>query len=210
MSFDRIYDAVVSRLLREAAENRELAAYVSASDEEKRHAVVYDPFTFARELAADASEERVFNAAWEAVRGYIMITKPDEPCGGAWQVSEVWGPGYGSEVYGLGYVMSPSGILMPDRFAVSKRAAGAWERASQFLTRIPLDDCYKHNIPSRPWLDFAYSAGPRASRYESAYAEMTRRHEATMKTTNHLAEMSIEDVEEDLRSAGRMSFGQNR
>lgn len=80
-----------------------------------------------------------------AVRGIIQIKEPSNPCWGAWEVIASAGPGgadIARTVYGLGYALSPSGVIMPDRASVSGAAKAAWARVADKGGRkvLPLDD----------------------------------------------------------------------
>ena len=80
-----------------------------------------------------------------AIRGLIQIREPNNPCWGAWEVIASAGPGgadISRTIYGLGYALSPSGIIMPDRKSVSAPAKSAWERVAAKGGRkvLPLDD----------------------------------------------------------------------
>lgn len=72
--------------------------------------------------------------------GHITIKKPEEPCAGAWEVILAAGEDYGKILYGLGYAISPSGILMSDRSTVSQKAYGGWKKQSGKRNAIELDD----------------------------------------------------------------------
>ena len=134
-----------------ASRSEDLAAYViDESSFDKKTAVIYSPndlkeflesmavVTDKRELADEAVDKNI-------VRGYIVIAKPASkrtPCNGAWEVKFSVGPG--AIVYGVGYALSPSGILMPDRRSVSDRAKGGWLKQSG-RTNKTLDDIDAHD-----------------------------------------------------------------
>jgi hypothetical protein len=86
------------------------------------------------------------------VKGFIEVGPPRGmghrsagPCNGAWMVYRSAGPGYGKIVYGVGFALSPSGRLIPDRLDVSDSAKAGWDK--QFTGgrgRLPLDDIDAH------------------------------------------------------------------
>lgn len=93
--------------------------------------------------------------------GFIRIIESKEPCYGAWEVTRSAGPGYGKLVYAMGYHMSPTGKLMPDRTSVSDSAREAWRKANKKSkglkfddvnnpkTSDPSDDCVIHYPPNK-------------------------------------------------------------
>jgi len=76
----------------------------------------------------------------DAIVGHITVKKPTEPCAGAWEVILSAGEDYGKILYGLGYAMSPKGILMSDRSTVSQKAYGGWMKQKGKRNAIELDD----------------------------------------------------------------------
>lgn len=50
------------------------------------------------------------------------------PCLGSWQVSRVAGPRYAELLYGLGFALSPKGLLTSDRNEVALGAEKVWAR----------------------------------------------------------------------------------
>lgn len=114
----------------------------------------------------------------KAIKGYALFKKPSAPCNGAWEVSEIVGPGIGGIVYGLGYALVPGGRLMPDRGYTSPKAQKAWRGASESgklsglafddvdhpQTNPKSDDCYVRKSALAggpdPLLDVAYEGPP--------------------------------------------------
>lgn len=138
-----------------ASRSRDLAAYViDESSFDKKTAVIYYPdrlkeFLENRAVVADKRglADEVVNE--DIVRGYIVIAKPASkrtPCNGAWEVKFSVGPG--AIVYGVGYALSPSGILMPDRRSVSRRAVDGWLKQSGRANKT-LDDVDAHDGSKR-------------------------------------------------------------
>lgn len=152
-------------------------------------------------------------------RGYIRITRPDKPCNGAWEVTSAWGPGIGKTIYGLGFALSPTGILMPDRLGVLPPAVGGWKKQSnrnmkaldshkhppkgtdpfhdEHHTEDPSDDC-RMNKDGIDFLNYSYEAqGWEAGVLDS----MVTRHEETMTGVS-----SPEDVEDALFDSAHRKF----
>lgn len=126
-----------------------------------------------RELASRLSSRQVTKDT--ILKGFIEIKKPDDrdtgECYGAAIVSLAAGPGYGKEIYGIGYALSPNGLLAPDRSMVSQEATTAWKSvANKGRKRQPFDDwklkntpptnddCKLHSDPEKEHLNYAYEA----------------------------------------------------
>lgn len=92
-------------------------------------------------------------------RGYIRITRPDKPCNGAWEVTSAWGPGIGKTVYGLGFALSPTGLLMPDRLGVLPPAVAGWKKQSG-RTMMALDNHKHPPAGTDPFHDAHHTADP--------------------------------------------------
>lgn len=105
-----------------------------------------------------------------SVVGYGIFGPPDKGSAyGAWEVTHAAAPGLGKILYGIGYALSPSGLLMPDRHTVSPDAAQAWKKASKDRkslkldalppnnkTATPNDDAELHSEPGKEHLDYVY------------------------------------------------------
>ena len=88
---------------------------------------------------------------YDVVRGFIHMGSPrgGGACDGAWVVFRSAGPGYGKAVYSVGYALSPSGRLMPDRRGVTDRAYRAWASAwdkGEYKKRPMDDDQHVHAL----------------------------------------------------------------
>ena len=111
-------------------------------------------------------------AAEKSVVGYISLGPPIHGnAWGAWEVTRSAGPGYGKILYSIGYALSPSGLLMPDRVSVSPSARAAWKKASKKYDSLELDalppenktdtkedDAELHDEEDNEYLDRAYIA----------------------------------------------------
>lgn len=107
-----------------------------------------------------------FEAALVGVIEVEEIAEEDGPCRGAWQVKRVAGPRYAEVLYGIGFGLSPTGLLAPDRNTVSKKAGRVWERQMAMGRRaLPFDkysagsfeSCLRYRSRA-PFLDFAFVA----------------------------------------------------
>jgi len=155
------------------------AVYVESAKGQVRSAVIYD--TEHGKHPYNLSKDDIL---FDVIKGVIDISKPvskpvsrqEMPCLGAWEVISSAGPKYGKMVYGVGYALSPNGVLMPDRSSVSTSARGGWtssfsrgETVGQLddwenpKTPEPEDDCWVHNEDGAPYLDYAYSVGSERS-----------------------------------------------
>lgn len=170
-----LLEKIYKRLIREshAQQIMGLAALVYIDNKGNKEAVIYDPNKAISYLENDGeqhmrlSEEDIkYVYSQLIIKGLITIRKSSNPCNGAEEVAYSAGPGFGKTVYGLGYALSDSGILIPDRKSVSKEAQAAWakvyanpQRKKKPLDNVnspdeekitpgdPSDDCKVHN----PW-----------------------------------------------------------
>lgn len=155
-----------------------LAVYVKKDAEGKKlfgaHATLFYGGTFVetirRATMERAPREAALYEAFEAaIVGVVEVGAIDEDngqCLGAWEVKGVAGPGLAEVLYGIGFALSPTGLLSPDRRTVSKKAARVWER--QFAMgreRVAFEpfsgggaaSCMRYRDKA-PALDFAYRA----------------------------------------------------
>lgn len=136
-----LIERVYKRLLIEsgAPSIEGLAALVAEAEGGGIAAVIYRPSTLFSFLKKDL--KNVKDAADESVVAYVAIAPPPGPCHGAWEVKTTAGHGYAKVLYGLGYAMSPNGLLMPDRKDVSPAAYKAWSKVKlSGRESLPLDD----------------------------------------------------------------------
>lgn len=190
-----ITERVFRRLIRESASTTGLAAIRSKDTGLTKEAIIYDIDAMEQWLQAIVSEEGR-DYALDTIRGMIRIRKPGNPCDGAWEVSMSAGPGFGKQVYGAAYAMSPTGKLIPDRMSVSAAARRGWSRAQTqrkskeldflfppHLTPEKDDDCRRHNDPGEEFVDRSYEAqGWEAGMLEQLQAnhdEMVKRNGLT-------------------------------
>lgn len=73
----------------------------------------------------------------DATVGYLQV-KPAPDCGDAWELVEVWGPGYGDLLVSLAFAMVPSGKLIVDRQVVTPAGAKMWKRTTSAIEKEPL------------------------------------------------------------------------
>ena len=216
------------RIIREALDaSGGFAAAVRRADDQAS-VVVYSQDDLLTALAAEPDDmgEAFYKRA--VIRGYIQIAKPDQiakldkSCNDAWEVHSVWGPGIGEMIYNLGFALSPTGLLMPDRLGVSPRAVARWEKEGGRRVMKPLDD-FKHppvNPERKNFHDRHHTDDPsddcRMNKdgidilnysYEAQGGEkdmlnsMVTRHEETMTGVS-----SPEDVEDALFDSARRKF----
>jgi len=180
----RILRRVMRKLLREyirailteaAPDESGLGALVKQSGEEIEVVLFkYDALYAA--MSKRKPDEDVFNFLkgniFSSIVGYGVFSKPTKgEAHGAYEVTHAAAPGLGKVLYGIGYGVSPSGLLMPDRHAVSMDADQAWKRASRDRkslklddlppnnkTKNPEDDAELHDVPGKEHLDYAYQS----------------------------------------------------
>jgi hypothetical protein len=149
MNYQRLTRKILQRLLREAESEIEtrgkrrlsqgsgMAIHTFTRDGEDA-AVMYDVGELLGLL-----EDKNTRASWYAMRGIIQVAELPLQCNGAWEVkySAVKNTGDGGLVYGLGFAMTPNGILTPDRRQVSTRAQRGWIKQKSRGGK-PFDDFY--------------------------------------------------------------------
>lgn len=162
-------------------------------------------------------------------KGFISIEKPETPCNRAWEVKMSAGPGIGKVVYGVGYALSPSGILIPDRMSVSGPAQGGWSKQGdrkkkpldnvdhpptgsdpfhdEHHTEKTTDDCKTY--PSREGLDFLNYSYEAEGWEKGALNTLKKNHTAAMGwiDTNYDGPIDSWEVEKTLVYYGPDFFG---
>lgn len=201
------------KIIREAIGGPDVLAAAVRAHEDQASAVVYSPSALLSALRTEPFD------MGSVVRGYIQISKPNKPCNGAWEVTSAWGPGIGEMIYDLGFALSPTGILMPDRLGVLPRAVARWEKQSgrkmkaldnhkhppkgtdpfhdKHHTEDPSDDC-RMNKDGFDFLNYSYEA---QGGEKGMLKSMVTRHEEAMAGVS-----SPEDVEEALFDSARSKF----
>lgn len=200
----------IRRVIKEASspgDYSSLAAHVARSATGAA-AFIYDPEVI-KGIDPTLSRDDLEMAVSSGLRGLMKVAAPRPGkgnCNGAWEVTGSWAKNKGSDgrmVYGIGFAMSPSGILMPDRMSVSQSARGGWGGlASKGFPSEPLDDwkhekcgagglnthtpadssddCYVHGDPKEPHIDRTYEH-PGRDAWLTTLAAMEANHEDTMK-----------------------------
>lgn len=228
-SLQSLHENVYRRLLEESTIEaiEGLAAHIYPA----RHgigmsAVLYKPnvliATLKNSSQGRSSNVPISRACREAIVGEITISEPEEACAGAWEVSSIAGEGYGKILYGLGYAMAPSGLLMSDRLTVSQKAHRAWAKQMGKRKSIELDDASapknKRKTPDDPTDDCALHGGPHdddcdtrdPSPLNNAYEAqgweegmtltLKKAHKEALKQISSL-KISIPDIEKGLSAA---------
>lgn len=217
----RIRLGELRRIIREALDEGGVLAAAVREHDDFASAIVYsvnDLVSVVESEPTDLSDAFYNN---NVSRGYIRITRPDKPCNGAWEVTSAWGPGIGKTVYGLGFALSPTGLLMPDRLGVLPPAVAGWKKQTgrtmkaldnhkhppkgtdpfhdAHHTEDPTDDC-RMNKDGIDFLNYSYEA----QGWEKGMLDsMVARHEETMVQVS-----SPEGVEEALFDSARRKFGE--
>ena len=225
-----LLERVIQRLLRESAAAKLAglgALVVDAGD--RRRAFLYDTNMLIDYLRygdefidnpidmkplMDRNETR--NVTLNRIlKGYIGIIIKNNECHNAAVVAYAVGPGYGKEIYGLGYAMSPNGLLAPDRTVVSAQAQTAWKKAAdkgrkrhkfddKFEPKTPPreDDCIVHEFDHKEHLNYAYEA----EGWERGMLQyLTAQHDAAMRELSDLPNIEKE-VEKLLYSVSENEF----
>lgn len=186
-----------SVLLESAPDESGLGALVKQEGEEIEVVLFKYDFLYAA-MSRRKTDEDIFNFLknniFDSVVGYGVFTRPEKgEAYGAYEVTHAAAPGLGKILYGMGYGLSPTGLLMPDRDknAVSPDAEQAWKRAStgrkslkldalppNNKTMNPEDDAVLHDVPGKEHLDRAYKS---QGWEKSMTINLTSKGETTLK-----------------------------
>jgi hypothetical protein len=119
--------------------------------------VIYD-VTVARDnvekiMNANSTEELNSFMIDQVIKGYVVVGPQIlSRCDDSWMVYKSAGPGYGREVYGLGYSLSPTGKLSPDRESVSRSAQFGWAAQVGKRPSTQFDDMsHSHDMPGNEY-----------------------------------------------------------
>ena len=158
--------------------------------------VVYKP-----DVLVSAIRDGSFPAS--AMVGYVRLINMTKYCG-AWELSEMWGPGYGDMLTDIAFAISPSGRLVPDRMEVSTPAEKKWIRISQRgdVTLEDLPPKCKSGHDDRPHLKKIYSSTGDPVRLEA----MKSRHQEIMDELSAELSISQEKLENIIIDAGASRF----
>ena len=157
-----LVERVFERLLFESTrgDSYGTCVYMKMLGERMRVAIAYDADKLADALSKKSGDPT--SHLKDCILGTIMIRAASNltgPCAGAWEVTGSAGPKYGKLVYAMGYYMSPTGKLIPDRFSLSRDAVLAWSKVDK-SSSIPLDD-KTHPRPGRePFHDLHHTEDP--------------------------------------------------
>ena len=212
------------RIIREAADGAslntdELAAMLIEEDSGAR-VVVYHPVpveNMMRKLPGDVItlSPDLMGKLKSYVVGWVKVVKPTDPCWDAMMIASIAGPG--KLMYGIGYALSPSSLLISDRDSMTNVAVSAWRNMSTKGTRgkkklddvdapstpEPVDDC---KVLKDDFLNYAYEA----QGWEMSVLEtMNDNHEAVIARITKGGILSREEVEKALDTAG-LSYWRTR
>jgi len=211
-----------SVLLESSPDESGLAALVKRDGDEIEVVLFKYDFLYSA-MSRRKPDEDIFNFLknniLESVVGYGVFAKPTEgEAYGAYEVTHAAAPGFGKILYGMGYGLSPSGLLMPDRDknAVSPDAEQAWKRASSGRkslklddlppnnkTKNPEDDAKLHNVPGREHLDYAYEE----QGWEGSMTKkLIAKGEATLKELSEDVNRDINVLRHVFMAGGRNFF----
>lgn len=212
------------RIIRETAGSLQLntdeLAAMLAEDERGARVVVYHPIPIENMMrkfpgdVVDRSPELTAKVK-KYVVGWVQVMKPEDPCWNAMMIASIAGPG--KLMYGIGYALSPSGLLISDRDSMTSVAVSAWRNMSAKGTRgkkklddvnapstpEPVDDC---KVLKDDFLNYAYEA----QGWEMGALEaMHDNHEAVIARATKGGILTREEVEKVLNEAG-LSYWRTR
>jgi hypothetical protein len=79
-------------------------------------------------MTPDGRREALYDAFARCVVGTVTISKPEEPCNGAWEViASAARPGWGPLTYDIAMAVSPEKAIMSDRGSTSQSARAIWD-----------------------------------------------------------------------------------
>ena len=151
--------------------------------------VVYKPDVLAAALRGGESPE-------DAVVGHVRLIDMTAYCG-AWEISEMWGPGYGDMLIDVAFTMSPGGKLVMDRRSVSVAAEKLWSRTA---ARVEVDDMppsCKTSHDRRPGLKKIYSSPgdrPRLEAMEALHRDVMAQLSSELGKTQEVLETVVFDA----------------
>lgn len=185
------------RIVREVAGGGEDLAAVVMLSAGGGVAVVYNP-----DVLLDSALRGALEPA-EAIVGYVRLIDMSKYCAGAWELSEMWGPGRrGDMLMDIAFAMTPNGRLVPDRMDVSPAASKMLRRASE-RGDVTLEDlppkCKSHHDEDH--LKKIYSSSGDPSRLEA----LKTRHRAVMEELKKQG-VDTEELEATLLDAGPAKF----
>jgi hypothetical protein len=157
MKETKIYEKILRRLL---AESTNKSSNLGAAIKERGKtatAILYDTNSLIELLSGrqedgkSLEDQPDIRAATldKVIKGYIKIYNIDDgTCYNTTLVDTIAGPGFGKELYSLGYAMSPTGLLAPARNSVSPEATAAWKKAAdRGRKRHKFDDAENPKTP---------------------------------------------------------------
>jgi hypothetical protein len=235
MTMLKIYERVLRRILKEDSSSppnvTDLAMCIKRAPK-RFTGTLYSVSAMLGALAGGSSmtsEDRrdyaaVYRAIQPTVRGnFVMVHPEPKPyegnCAGAWQIKQMAGPRYAKQLYGSAYALSPSGLVVPDRFYVSSKAGRSWRKAfSDKRAAVQLVDdesspnvCVLHSPDDedcrgedRSWLNWAYKA---VGWEEGMLQKLEAAHEETMQDLTHFFGGS--KLVSLITSAGDSFFGEH-
>lgn len=160
-----LIERVFERLLIESSQGNSYGTCVYVKYEGvTRTAIAYDADKLVSLLAGESeiASSHLESCIIDCTLGTIMIRETPKikgPCAGAWEVIGSAGRGYGKLVYAMGYFMSPTGRLIPDRSSLTQDAILAWATVNR-SAGIPLDDKTHPDSGREPFHDLYHTEDP--------------------------------------------------
>ena len=136
--YDKEFDKIKSQKNNFSTDNAAFAQFDESNN--NKTGVTYDTSTFLNQIESAESSDLIYDALLDSIVSTITIAKPQHPCNGAWEVKMSAGPNLGKLTYAMGYHMSPTGALIPDRSSLSKQAINSWQSVRKKSNGTPLDD----------------------------------------------------------------------
>jgi hypothetical protein len=138
------------------------------------------------------------------VVGHLKVFATRDDCGGAWELGEIWGPGFGRRLVDMAFGLSPTHKVVIDRSTVLPPGLDLWKRVTVGMKSEPLPPgCVtKHDDPV---LNRIYSSSGDLSVLNAAVA----RHADLMDELSGTFDVAPRQMEDDVMDAGYAMFGES-
>lgn len=200
MSDVKLLRSYIKNFLFESLEAPEITSIACLKDDStvNTQIVLFKFDTLYREMSKSRGSKSfidfIYSAFEKSVVGYGSFGPPEKgEAMGAWEVYNAAGAGYGKIIYGVGYALSPSGLLVPDRQTVSPSASKSWRKAAGERKKYKLDDFPPDNRTEDSFDDAELHKEPGSDHLNYAYAAVG--WEKTMvKKLFRMGDAAVEEV----------------
>lgn len=138
------------------------------------------------------------------VVGHLKVFAPKVDCGGAWELGEIWGPGFGRRLVDMAFGLSPAHKVVIDRSTVLDDGLELWKRVTAGMASedLPSACTTRHTDPV---LNRIYSSTGDLSVLNAAVAQ----HAVLMDELSGTFDVAPRQMEDDVLDAGYAKFGES-